>query len=152
LPDVRATLRGRVFASYSLSSRWSASASVSQDLLGRDGGALAALDLGYRAPLTERTEWRVGAGMNFGDRRYMQTYFGVSPQASQQSGLPAFDAQAGLRDLHAGIGLMTALHTRWIAFGGVSISSLQSDAAASPLTRSNTTGSFSVGIAYRCCP
>src|SRR6218665_3958702 len=38
LPDVRRTLRGRLFASYALAPDWQLSGALSQDLLGRAGG------------------------------------------------------------------------------------------------------------------
>ena len=39
LPSVRSTLRARVSAGYALTPRWSVGAGLSQDILGRDGGA-----------------------------------------------------------------------------------------------------------------
>ena len=45
--DIKRTLRGRVYASYALGDRWSLAGNLSQDLLGRQGGALVATDLGH---------------------------------------------------------------------------------------------------------
>jgi MipA family protein len=68
LPAVRRTLRGRFYASSELTQRWTASASVAQDLLGRGGGALLAADIGYALPTSPRTTWTIGGGVSFGDR------------------------------------------------------------------------------------
>lgn len=150
LPDVRRTLRGRMSVSYALAPHWSAGASVSQDLLGRGGGALAAFDLGYRDRLTDRTHWSAGAGISLGDGTYLRSYFGV-PTQSARADRPAFEPGASLRDVHLGVGLTTAITPRWIAFGGVGASNLLGDAAASPLTKSRFGWSMNVGLAYRCC-
>jgi outer membrane scaffolding protein for murein synthesis (MipA/OmpV family) len=151
LPEIRRTLRGRFYASTQLTSRWTASASVAQDLLGRGGGALLAADIGYALPTSPRTTWTAGGGVSFGDRTYMQSYYGVSSAAAASSGLAPFEAGAGARDVHAGLGWTSALTPRWIGFASLSMSRLLADAAASPLTHHRNSVSASVGIAYRCC-
>ena len=151
LPDVRQTLRGRLAASYKLDAHWTAAASVSQDLLGRAGGALGALDLGYRDRLSDAVHWSAGAGLAFGDGRYMGSYFGVPAGALRLPDRPAFAPGAGLRDVHSGVGLMAALAPSWVAFGGIGYSTLLGDAAASPLTKSRSSWSASLGLAWRCC-
>lgn len=149
LPDVRRTVRGRVYASYVLNKHWSLGASLSQDLLGRQGGAQFSTDIGYGDRLGAHSEWSVGFGSSFQDRRHAQSYFGVSAPSAQRTGLSAFEAQGGMQDLHLGIGLTTALTPHWIAFGSAGWAVLHGSAAASPLTRDRSNGSVSVGIAYR---
>lgn len=149
LPDVKRTLRGRLYGSYSLSQQWSIGGNVSQDLLGRGGGALASIDLGYRHWITPHIEWTSGMGVNFADKRNMRSYFGVSGEQASQSGLRPFDAGAGLRDAHLGIGLTMALTPHWIAFGNLGVSRLLGDAAQSPLTRRVNSAGATLGIAYR---
>lgn len=149
--DIKRTLRGRVYASYALNSRWTVAGNVSQDLLGNRGGAIASTDLGYRMPLGPRTEMTVGAGASWADVRHMSTYFGVTDAESARSGLPVYRPGAGLLDVHAGIGLTTAFTPRWIGFASVGASRIESDAATSPLTRKPGSVSGSIGLAYRCC-
>lgn len=151
LPEIRRTVRGRLYAATEITTRWTASASVSQDLLGRGGGALATLDLGYALATSPRTTWTASAGASFGDGTYMRSYYGVTPAASATSGLPAFDAGAGARDLHFGLGVTSAFTPRWIGFASLGASRLLADAAASPLTHHRDAVSASVGIGYRCC-
>lgn len=149
LPDVQRTLRGRINASYTLDKQWSISGNVSQDLLGRGGGALASIDLGHRYWITPRTEWTNGLGATLANRRNMATYFGISGEQASLSGLRQFEAGAGLRDVHLGTGLTTALTPRWIAFGNLGWSRLLSSAADSPLTRRANSFGATLGIAYR---
>lgn len=149
LPDVARTLRGRLYASYTLNPRWTISGNVSQDLMGRGGGALASVDLAYKYWITPRIEWASGLGATLADDRNMTTYFGISPQQASQSGLRPFAAGAGLRDIRIGTGLTVGLTPNWIAFGNVGWSRLLSDAADSPLTRRARSAGATFGIAYR---
>jgi MipA family protein len=121
---------------YRLDPHWSVGAVVSQDLLGRNGGALAALDLSYRDRLAGSTQWSAGARLAFGNGTYMRSDFGVPESAAGPNERPAFAPGAGPRDVHVGIGLTTAITPRWIAFAGAGASSLLGDAASSPFTKS----------------
>lgn len=152
LPDIRRTLRGRVYVAYAFDKHWSLSGGWSQDLLGREGGALLGLDLGYRARLGPDTEWTAGAGLSFGDRRNLRSYFGVTEAASQASGLPVFTPSRMLRDAHAGVGLTTAFNRHWLGFAGLGVSTLLADAADSPLTHKKGSVSGSAGLVYRWLP
>ncbi|MEO6410270.1 MAG: MipA/OmpV family protein [Burkholderiaceae bacterium] len=149
--DIRRTLRGRAYASYDIDARWSLAGTVSQDLLGRRGGALASTDVGYRLPLGRDTVATFGIGANWADAQRMRSYYGVTETDSTRSGLPVFRPDAGLLDLHAGAGITTAFTPRWIGFASVGGARLQSEAAASPLTRNPSSVSLAIGLAYRCC-
>ncbi len=149
MPDVARTLRGRINASYTVNKQWSISGNVSQDLLGRDGGALASIDLGHRYWITPRTEWTNGLGATLANKRNMMTYFGISGEQASLSGLRPFEASAGCRDVHLGTGLTTALTPRWIAFGNLGWSRMLGAAADSPLTRRANNFGATLGLAYR---
>lgn len=149
LPEVRRTLRARFYGSIDLTPHWSVGATVSQDVLGRQGGALASFDIGYRRPWSASTQWSISAGVSAADRRYMRTSFGISEQSAAATGMSAYDPDGGLRDVHAGAGVITALTPQWIAFVNIGASSLLGEAAKSPLTRDRSSVSLSVGLAYR---
>lgn len=151
LPDIQRTLRGRIYLSYSLSDEWTALASVSQDLLGRQGGAELGLNLGYRHWLTAQTSVSAGAGVALGDQRYMQTYFGISDAGALASGLPRFAPSAGLKGAGFGLGIMTALTPSWVAFANLGSTALLGNAANSPLTLKPMSTTATIGLAYRCC-
>ena len=155
LPEVRTTLRGRVSMSYALTEHWSAAASASQDLLGRDGGAQFNTGLQYAVNLTPQTRFNMGVGASLGDATFMRSQFGVADAVQgpgQGSALAPFAPGAGLYSVDAGMGVMTALSRRWVAFGAVTVSQLRGDARRSPLTVKPGGYSATAGIAYRCCP
>ena len=153
LPEVRSTLRGRVNMGYALTDRWSLSAGLSQDLLQRSGGAQLNTGLQYAFALTPQTRVNFGVGAALGDATFMRTQFGVPDSAaSQGSALAPFTPGGGLYSVDAGMGVMTALNRRWVAFGGVTVSQVRGDARRSPLTVRPNTYSATAGVAYRCCP
>lgn len=124
---------------------------MSQDLLGRQGGAVGSIDLGYHQRLTQNLQWSAGVGVSMANRQNMQTYFGITPEQAATSKLPVFMAGSGLRNMYAGAGFITALSPRWILFGNVGASRLLGDAADSPLTLKTNSASAGLGLAYRCC-
>ena len=152
LPEVRSTLRGRLSMGYSLTDRWSLSAGLSQDLLGRSGGADLRTGVQYAFDMTPQTRVNFGVGAAMGNATFMRTQFGVpASAASQGSSLAPFAPGGGLYSVDAGMGVMTALNRHWVAFGGVGFSQLRGDARRSPLTVRPNTYSATAGIAYRCC-
>ena len=149
LPDVPATVRARAYASYALTPQWTLAATIAPDLLGRGGGVVGTLDAGWRTPLGPAAECYAGAGLSLANASYMQSYYGVSAQTAAATGRTAFDAGAGPSGARLGAGFTAAITSRWIAFGGVGVTRLLGDAAASPLTQRQTGYSASLGIAYR---
>lgn len=152
LPEVRTTLRGRMGMGYALTDRWSLSASLSQDLLGRAGGADLHTGVQYEWNVTQQTRLNFGVGASLGNATFMRTQFGVpASAASQGSALAPFAPGGGLYSVDAGMGVITALSRHWVAFGNLGFSQLRGDARRSPLTVRPNTYSASAGIAYRCC-
>ena len=151
LPNIARTLRGRVYAGYTLSEHWDLSGNVSADLLGRKGGTLGSVDLGYHQRIGEHSEWSTGGGLTVANGQNMRTYFGITPEQAPLAHLPVFTPGAGVRDFHTGVGLTTALTPSWIAFANLTASRLSGDAANSPLSKDKNSLSAGIGLAYRCC-
>jgi outer membrane scaffolding protein for murein synthesis (MipA/OmpV family) len=149
LPDVRRTLRGRLFTTYTFDAHWSVGANVSEDLLGRGGGATAGLGLGYHLPLGKATEWNIGGGANFGDRRYLSARYALPADVAAARGVAAYEPGGGIESINIGTGIMTALSPNWIVYANLGASSLRGGAAASPLTTSATTWQASIGFGWR---
>lgn len=151
LPELRSTLRGRASMGYALSEHWSLGAGLSQDLLGRSGGAQLNTSVRYAFALTPQTHIAMGVGAAFANGTYMRSHFGVPASAAGASQLPTFVPSAGLYSVDAGLDVMTALNRRWVVFGNASVSQLRGDARRSPLVTRTTGYGVSVGLAYRCC-
>lgn len=75
----------------------------------------------------------INVSATYADSSYMQTHFGVSQSASSLSGLPAFEPEAGLRDVSVSAYSILSFSRRWGLFGRVLASRLTGGAADSPL-------------------
>ena len=93
----------------------------------------------------------VGAFAQFtwADGKATRDYFGITPQQSALSGLPAYSAGAGLRDLSYGLLGSVNIGRPWIVLWGAHAQTLQGDAQDSPITQRRTTWSANAGVAYR---
>jgi MipA family protein len=148
-PDVRRTLRARLSAGYSLNRNWGVQAAWSNDLLGRGGGALVDLGLGWSHWLSSSTQLSAGAGITWADSTYLRSYYGTPGGTS--SPYPRFTPNASVYSTRVSVGTTTALSRRWLVFTSLGYGHLLGDAARSPLTRQDGAASFTMGLAYRCC-
>ncbi len=148
LPEVRATLRGRVNLRYTFDEAWSAGLSVSPDLLNRAGGTYGSLDLAWRHALAPGLRWTVGAGLGFADATYLRSQFGVTPEAALSSGLPVYRPGAGTMGVGLGSGLVWRAAPRWrlAVTGGVGW--LTGPPVDSPLTHQRASWNLSLGAVW----
>lgn len=125
--------------------------------------ALARVRRHVRDELGSRADLRLTAGVYGGgrlnaaaylqatwaDARSVQSFYGITPQQSAATGLPAYEASGGL--LHTEIGLLWSfdLDRAWMLVGGLEARQLRGDARRSPLTEDATNGYLSLGVAYR---
>lgn len=98
----------------------------------------------------ERFLFSVGVSGTWADTRYMETYFGVTPQQSLASGLSAYTIGAGLKrvDVEASVGYM--LTDRWMIRGQLGVGQLLGDAGNSPIVQSKSQpyGMLTVGYKF----
>jgi len=99
-----------------------------------DGGYGAA-SLGYGKQLNDR--WSVGGSLRatYVDKKYAQTYFGVSAADALASGLPAYTLKAGVRDVSLGLKATYRLNDRWSVSGLTNYKRLLGDFADSPIVK-----------------
>jgi outer membrane scaffolding protein for murein synthesis (MipA/OmpV family) len=93
----------------------------------------------------------IGPRLEFGTDSFAQTYFGVSPQESVDSGLAAYDASGGLLGTGIEIGARYLFNERWGVEGAATYDRLVGDAADSPITDQGSPDQygFRVGITRR---
>ncbi|MFG5411150.1 MipA/OmpV family protein [Piscinibacter sakaiensis] len=95
LPEIRRTLRGRLYASHRLDPHWGLGLGVSTDLLGRHGGTLANAGLGYGNRLGDLGTWGIGGGLTWGDATYLRTHHGIDAASALATGRRAYEPGAG---------------------------------------------------------
>ncbi|MEK6209481.1 MAG: MipA/OmpV family protein [Pseudomonadota bacterium] len=111
----------------------------------------AQVDLRLTAGIFSR--WGVNAGvfgqLTWSDEKATQNYFGLTPQQSSRTGLPAYSAGAGLRNIAFGILGSVDLSKRWLVLWGLNASRLEGDARNSPIVQEGTNWFLNGGLAYR---
>ena len=153
LSRVRGTLRGRLVLSHSLPHNAAWTMSIAPDLLGREGGTTLQMGVFKQLPTPD---WLSGLGgqlsasadVAMGDRRYMQSYFGV-PVGAQR--FAPYSPGAGLRNAGVNLGWQRAFgnEQQWILFGGAGAQRLLGPAADAPFVQRKSTWTANLGLAYR---
>lgn len=114
-------------------------------------GMLANVGLDYERAITDR--WSAGASLSttWGDRKYMQTYYGVSRAGALASGLSPYTADKGLENVEFGATLRYRINDRWSALAHGGYSRLVDSAADSPIVAregSADQGQFVLALFY----
>ena len=81
--------------------------------------------------------FRLGVGVNssFATSSYMDTYFSVEASEVAASGLPAFRARGGARDVGGEVYTILSFHPHFALFSRFAYNRLIGDAARSPIVR-----------------
>lgn len=88
-------------------------------------------------------------GATWADDDYMGSYFGVTAAQSNRSGLAAYDADAGVKDVYLGLAGDVALDERWTLKLTGRYSRLIGDAADSPIVESEDQFFGGLGLTYK---
>ena len=90
----------------------------------------------------------IGPRLRLGEAKYDRRYFGVTPERSILTGLPAYRPGGGVYAVGAAAGLLYKLTQRWGAYGYVGYDRLTGNGADSPIVRRyGSRNQFSVGLA-----
>lgn len=152
LGDIRSTVRARWSARWDPNPHWRVTAGISNDLLGRGGGFVGELAATRRWQWGQAESFALGAALSAGGPRYMQNWHGVTSAQSRDSGLPAFEASSGLRDLQLSSVWRTEFQVWGQPFGaslGAGHTRLLGSAADSPLTRQREFNTASGAVVWR---
>ena len=142
---VRSTLRMRLAGSWRMDRDWTVSLSGSQDILGRDGGALLALELGRSLPAWGGGRWSASGGFNWGNAQFLRSHYG----SLAAPGWSAYEPGSGVVDAHVGIGAIWPAGPRWLLWTQANAVWLMGPAAASPVTERRGGLQLQAGAAWR---
>lgn len=106
------------------------------------------LGANYVTRPNDRLALRVGPRLLYAGDSYADTYFGVDTDEAAESGLGAFEAEAGLMRTGVEVIATYQLSDRWWLEGRARYDRLRGDAADSPITRAGTDdqGTVSIGV------
>jgi outer membrane scaffolding protein for murein synthesis (MipA/OmpV family) len=89
---------------------------------------------------------RGSAATSFGTDNFAQTYFGVTPEESDASGLDPYNASGGLLGAGVELGARYLFNERWGLEGAASWNVLVNDAADSPVTATGSEDQYQVRL------
>jgi MipA family protein len=149
LGDIKPTVRLRAGASWRIDGPWSAGASWSEDVLGRNNGGYGDISAGWDTRLDADTHFSLGSSVSVANARYMQTYYGVSATQAERcrKGYAVYTPGAGLREWGVYANVRRDFDRDWIVIAGANLSRLLGPAAASPLTTARNGWGLSAGVA-----
>lgn len=147
--NVKRTIRARLGAEWRFAHGWELGAAWTVDAFARGGGNLGELRLKHEWPLSQRLTLSSGASIYLAGDRYLQTYFGVTPEQSTSSGYPVYTPSLGLRDVQLYTGLKAEVGDDWVLTVGAGLGRMLGPAARSPLTQRKMSWSLSGGAGYR---
>jgi len=147
LGDIDPALGVRAFGSYMLGPV-ELKASITKYTGSQNDGLL--LNLGLDLPFHPMNNLTLSPyiGTTWADDNYMQTWFGVTPQQSSRSGLSAFNAESGIKDVTAGLKATYRLNQHWFISTEVGMQHLLGDAGKSPITEVSTGATFGTVVGY----
>ena len=149
LGNIQKTLRARMAVSWDFKGPWRLGAAWNADVAGRGNGGVGDISGVWERHLDKATTLSLSASLTAGDARYMQAYYGITPQQAARSIYPAFEARAGLRDMNVGVGLRHDLDRDWVAVASFNASRLLGGAANSPMTSSRNGWGLGGGLGWR---
>lgn len=146
--NIDAALGIKAFASYHL---WMTDLSAAVTKYTGDDNDGVVVDLGLKVPykLTDKFTLTPHAGATWANQDYMQTFFGVTAAQAARSGFARYDADAGFKDIRAGVDANYRFDEHWFLNISTDVKQLIGDAADSPISFSNTGVTVATMVGYR---
>ena len=148
LGDIATSFTGGAFISYRVG-RFDFYATAREAINNSGSGLDGLVQLNYRQVIVPRKLYLVlGPDMEFGNKEHEETWFGVTPTQSFQSGLPAFSPEGGVNTVgvHANLTYVASQHVIWRGF--IDLKDLVGQAANSPIVERSTAHVIGLGAAY----
>jgi outer membrane scaffolding protein for murein synthesis (MipA/OmpV family) len=129
--DMRPEFGG--FFNYFITPEWFLTTSFRYGAGNDRDGAQTDIGLGWSSQLAP--QWRLGLGVaaTYVNGKYMQAFYGVTPEQSASSGYAVYTPGAGWRDVRGSASLTYALNPEWSFTAAVTVRALQGDVKASPI-------------------
>lgn len=148
LGDIPTSVSAGVFLTYR-AGPFEVGGTVREAITRTQNGLQGLVHADYRVtPALARLQVSFGPDLEFANARYSQTWFGVTPLQSQDSGLPVFAPGAGVKDVgvHASLTYRCTDHVLLRTFA--SLKELTGDITNSPLSQRRTQLLIGAGLGY----
>ncbi|MEO9341007.1 MipA/OmpV family protein [Mesorhizobium sp. SB112] len=115
----------------------------------RSESLIGTFGIDYSAPVTERLILGAGVSATVADDNHMESYFGINAAQSAASGLPQYEAKAGLKRVDFSATATYMVTDNWLVRGGAGLGILTADAADSPIVEEKIQPSVMFGVGYK---
>lgn len=140
LPEIEGAVELGAFASIPVGGNVALSAEILGDVSDVHGGMLTTLSADWRQPLTDRFDVFASASVSVMDDNFAQTYYGVTAEGAAASGLAAYAAGGGVRDVGLTLGASIGITEQASLTGTIGYRELLGDAADSPIVEVGDSG------------
>jgi MipA family protein len=105
---------------------------------------------GLAMPYQLGQSWRLTPkiGTTWANDRYMDEYFGVTPEQASRSQFPSYHAKAGIKDASLGLNVTYTIDKNWFVSGDGRVKKLLGDADSSPVSATDLNASFVTLVGY----
>jgi outer membrane protein len=145
--DLRPEVGG--FFNYFITPEWFLTTSFRYGAGNDRDGSQTDVGIGWSSQLAPN--WRAGLGVaaTYVNSKYMQAFYGVTPQQSASSGYAVYTPGAGWRDVRASASLTYFFNADWSLTGAATVRALQGDVKASPIVTEDLPVSGVLAIGYK---
>ena len=120
----------------------------SHQISGENTGYLVDFGLGYSIVSSSGWLIRPGVDASYASKKYTDKFFGVTAAQAANSGLDAFDADAGFKSVGAGVLATYPLDPHWTVISQFKYDRLVGDAADSPVTQDKDQFLVGLGVSH----
>jgi len=148
LGDISTSITAGAFVSYRIG-LFDIYGTARQAVTNSGSGLAGLVQFNFRQPLIPRTLYLIaGPDVEFGNAEHEQTWFGVTPTQSLQSGLPVYTAGGSINTIgfHATLTYRASEHVLWRVF--TNFKDLTGQAGESPIVERRTQFVAGFGVAY----
>lgn len=128
---------------------WTAYASLGTALGGGSDGTVGQIGASHTTVLGPRDRLRLGGNIEWSDRDYMQTYFGITAPQSLASGLRQYSPSSGLKSYSLNAAWIHSFSREWFSAASLNVSRLGDEARSSPIVEEATRTMTTVTAGYR---
>jgi len=150
LDEIATASQGQLFARYQIGPI------AFGTTLARDFGGSSGLTIdttvAWQLQLSARADLALGAQTSYGNDRYMQAWFGVTPEQAQASGLSRYSPGAGFASAGPTLSVNYALSPRWTFSARAAEDFLTAKASDSPIVERNALPTIAIGATYHFLP
>ena len=147
--DVKGSATAVLGASIALSDRIAVNGNVEAPLTQRENGRMGLLGLSATVFEGHANRLTLGVSASAADRKYMQTYFGVTAEQAARTKFKRYTPKAGVHQADISLAWVRRIDDRWSVTTALGASTLLGDAKDSPLVQRRTSPTAAVYASYR---